>query len=381
MNRPVALIAHPSPDLYGSDRVLVESVRALIARDWEVVVALPHHGSLTDLLRQCGARTVQCRTPVLRKAALRPRGFLQLLGESVASLVPMLRLLRATRPRVVYVNTVTVPMWPVLARLARRPVLVHVHEAEETVPAPVRTALATPLLPCAAIVVNSAATAAVLHRAIPLLKPRIRLVYNGVAGPPEAVPRSQRTGDPPRIVLVGRLSPRKGTDTAVEALARLHAAGCPATLDLVGSVFAGYEWYEQQLRELVRQHRLEDAVHLWGFDTDVWDSYSRADIALVPSRYEPFGNTSVEAQLAGVPVVVTDVQGLPETVESGRWGRIVPPDDPESLARAIRALLDDWPQALETARLAREHAGTRFAPDRYHHDIAALVAEVADRHH
>lgn len=370
------LLAHPSAELYGSDRVFCESAIACARAGWRVLVTLPQDGPLVPELERHGVEVVFCPTPVLRKAALRPRGFLALLAETARSVRPILRLLHAVRPDAVYVSTVTAPLWLLLARIApgRRRVLAHVHEAEDGIPAPVRIGLAAPLLAAGVVVVNSQATANVVTGAIPLLRNRIRLIYNGVPGPERAPRRQAGPSGTLRVVLVGRLSPRKGNDLAVDAVARLRAAGRPVTLDLFGSVFPGYEWYEHQLRERIREHGLTDSVRLQGFHADVWEAYTDADIAVVPSRIEPFGNTSVEAQLAGVPVIVSEVQGLPETVDHGRNGTIVPPEDPGALAAAIAELADDWARARDTAQRARRHAQRHFAPETYRRRIAALLS-------
>ncbi|MEV5540966.1 glycosyltransferase [Saccharopolyspora shandongensis] len=377
MVRRTALMVHPGGELYGSDRIFLESVIALTEAGWRVVVALPARGPLADRLRDQGADVVLCPTPVLRKAALRPAGFLRLLLEGMRAVAPTLRLLRRTRPDVVYVNTVTVPLWLLLARSTRRPVIAHVHEAEDSAPRLIRTALAAPLLCAVSVVVNSEATARVITRSLPWLRRRIRLVYNGVAGPVHAAARGGERPDPVRIVLVGRLSPRKGTDVAVRSIARLRADGHDVVLELLGSAFSGYEWYERQLEDLVRRHGLAGVVAIRGFRADVWDAYRDADIALVPSRFEPFGNTAVEAQLAGTPVIVTDVQGLPETVAQGRYGRVVPADDPDALAEAVSDALAEWQGTLDTAAQAREHAQEVFSPQRYRADIAAIATDVA----
>ncbi|SDP46738.1 hypothetical protein SAMN04487905_104237 [Actinopolyspora xinjiangensis] len=364
------LLVHPSAELYGSDRVFLESVRALTSAGRRVVVVLPEHGPLADHLRRSGARVLHRRTAVLRKSVLSPRGMLTFLLDCLTSLPGTLRLLRH-RFDAVYISTITVPVWTLSAAALGHRVVTHVHEAEETPPLPVRAGLALPLLACREVVVNSRAAANALHRSIPPLRNRTKVVYNGVPGPdpaPEAP--SER---PRRLVLVGRLSPRKGTDTAVRATALLRERGHPVTLDLVGSVFNGYEWFEREVRELIAELGLPDAVALHGFDSAVWHHYARADIALVPSRFEPFGNTAVEAQLAGVPVVVTDVQGLPETVGDGRRGHIVAADDPEALADGIERLLRDWSSATERAEHARREAAELFDPARYHDSIRELL--------
>jgi glycosyltransferase involved in cell wall biosynthesis len=349
------LCCHPSAELYGSDRVFLESVRALAAGS-EVVVTVPGDGPLVPLLAGTGATVLTCPVPVLRKAALRPAGLLRLLAETGRTLPAMWRLLRAHRPDLVYVSTVTVPLWQLLARLAGIRVAVHVHEAEDGVPGPVRFALALPLRLAHTVLVNSRATARTLGAR------RTSLLYNGVPGPP--APVRPVPGDGPRIVLIGRWSPRKGTDVAVAALAELEPG---ATLDLYGSVFPGYEWYETQLRQQIRDLGLAGRVRLRGFADDIWQAYAGADVAVVPSRQEPFGNTAVEALLAGVPVVVTAVQGLPETVADGAHGAIVPPEDPAALADAIRAA------AGRDTSAARAWAESRFAPAAYHANLRHLL--------
>jgi hypothetical protein len=366
------LCCHPSAERYGADRIFVESVRAFAEAGWQVTVTLPNDGDLVPTLRAAGAEVVFCPSPVLRKAALRPAGLLALLAETVRAMAPMVRLLRRVRPDLVYVNTVTVPAWFALAKLFGRRVVAHVHEAEDAVPAPVRTALALPLLAATVVLVNSDATGATVARGVPALRRRIRLLYNGVVGPAEPAAPREEPRDPARVVLVGRLSPRKGTDVAVEAIGRLSQKRA-VTLDVYGSVFSGYEWFETRLRQRIDELDIADAVRLHGFQADVWPAYADADIALVPSRVEPFGNTAIEAQLAGVPVVVTDAQGLPETVAGGRFGTIVPVEDAGALADAINALLDDWQAARARAIEAQANARTAFAPETYRARLLDLL--------
>ncbi|GAB3668230.1 glycosyltransferase family 4 protein [Actinocorallia lasiicapitis] len=354
------VVAHPSPDLYGSDRMLLESVRALV-REHRVVVTLPSDGRLGTALRELGAEIVTLPVPVLRKAYLSPIGLVRLAWEALRALGPALRLLRSVRADAVYVNTVTLPFWLAAAKIARVPSLCHVHEAEEA-SGPVRTALNLPLRLASTVVVNSRASAAVLG-GIPS-----QVVYNGVAGPAQAVPaRTELTG-PVRLALIGRWSPRKGTDTAVRAARLLRERGRDVTLTLVGDVFPGYEWFEKELRELAGPE-----TEFAGFRQDVWASFADADIVLVPSRAEPFGNVAVEAMLAGRPVVAAATQGLTEIVTDGVTGVLVPADDPAALADGVERLLSDWQAAGAMATHGSTEAILRFAPERYGSDITTVV--------
>jgi glycosyltransferase involved in cell wall biosynthesis len=94
------------------------------------------------------------------------------------------------------------------------------------------------------------------------------------------------------------------------------------------------------------------AGQLRGIQNPVWPWLAEADIVVVPSRWEPFGNVAVEGMLARRPVVASSVQGLTEIVRPGQTGLLVPPDDPAALAAAIATLLGDWPRAKALAAAA-----------------------------
>jgi len=139
--RQRVLVVHPSAELYGSDRVAVETVAGLREAGHEVLVVLAQHGPLEALLAEQGVPVRVLPGAVLRKSLMSPRGLLRFLVAVVGAVPPALRLLRERRPDVVYVSTVTLPLWLVLARLGRRRVVCHVHEAEETLPRVLRTLL------------------------------------------------------------------------------------------------------------------------------------------------------------------------------------------------------------------------------------------------
>jgi glycosyltransferase involved in cell wall biosynthesis len=366
------LVAHPSPDVYGSDLQLVESVTAMVAADWQVTVCLPSEGPLTGRLRSAGASVWIVRFPVLRRAVMSPAGLLRLALTSPVALMRMIRAIRASRARVVYVNTVTIPWWLLAARLCRRPALCHVHEAEDDAPRLVRTALAAPLFLASAIVTNSQASERALLAVLPGLRRRTTVIVNGVPMPAQPLPD---TGEAGRLVLVGRLSPRKGTDVALEAVALLRGEGRDVRLDVCGSVYPGYEWFQQELYERAERPDLAGAVRLHGY-VSPGPLLAKAAIVLVPSRTEPFGNTAVEGLLAGRPVVASDVQGLPEIIDSGRTGLLVPPGDATALASAVAKLLDDPGLAARLADAGRREAADRFSLATYRRAIRDVVGSL-----
>ena len=368
------LVAHPSAELYGSDRVLLESVCAMIGAGSEVTVTLPESGPLVDELTRAGATVAILPTPVLRKSGLTPKGLVKLAVEGLRFLGPSGRLIRAVDPDRVLVNTVTVPGWLLQAKRAGVSVASHVHEAERAQQPWIRRLLYAPLFLADRIVVNSQYSLNVFGESWPALRRRSEVVYNGVIGPSVDLPDPRPEPTPARLLFLGRLSPRKGADVAIEAAATLVARGLDIRLGMLGAVFDGYEWFEQDLHRRVAEGGLGDVVAFHGFEPNIWDRVAEADILLVPSVVdEPFGNTAVEAILGGRPVVVSDTSGLREAAAGFKAARMVTPGSSEALADGVQSVLADWDRLRSDVVADRAEARSRFAPARYHHDLLAAL--------
>ena len=219
-------MANPSADLYGSDRMMLESVRGLVGLGWRVVVTCSDAGPLLLPLQTAGAEIRIEPVPVLRKSMLNPKGVITLLSQAVRSVPRMRRMLRDERPDVVLVNTLTIPLWLLVGRLARRPVVVHVHEAERSLARPKRLALTAPLALAAMVIYNSEIEPAGVRTA-PAGASRPDPGHpqrRARAGPGQSGSAEPRRG-PFRLVYIGRLSPRKGVDLILTAARQLTDDG------------------------------------------------------------------------------------------------------------------------------------------------------------
>lgn len=374
MTRRSVLVAHPSPDLYGSDRVVLGTVEALVRHGHRVVVTLPHDGPLVPLVEAAGAEVALCRSPVLRKSALRPSGMGSLLATTMRSVVPGLRLLRSCDPELVYVSTLTLPLWLVLARLAGRPSMCHVHEAESGVPALVRRALALPLLLCRSIVTNSEFSRNVVVSAVPGLRARSQVLPNPVPAPSQVTAGRKDLTGLLRALYIGRLSPRKGPQVAIAAVDELRTRGLDVRLELLGSIFPGYEWFAEELHASVADRRLTERVAFLGFQADIWPVIAAADVVVVPSvADESFGNAAVEAVLAARPVIASDAGGLQEAVEGYASAQVVPPEAPTAVADAVEKVVANWPSYRAAAAADAAVAAERHAPAFYGDRLERLV--------
>lgn len=372
------LVVHPGAELYGSDRVLIDAVIGFAERGSDVRVVLPEDGPLRERIATHGVDVRVVPTLVLRKALMKPRGWPALIAGLTAGQARAMREVRDFEPDVVYVSTITQPLWPWVARRAKARSIVHVHEAETSASQLVSRVLYAPVRLATNVVLNSAFSRDVMLRAAPGLADRSEIVWNPVPGPSDPTPPRADLEGRIRLGYVGRLSPRKGVDVAVKAVAQLVAEGRDATLDLIGAVFAGYEWYEQELRDLVAAHGLGDRVRFLGFQSSVWDALAEVDVVVVPSRLdEPFGNTAVEAVLARRPVIVSDTSGLREASAGVPTAIRVRPDDPSALAGAVARIADTWDAVVGQVPVAEALVRERHDVEAFRARLDAIARSVA----
>ncbi len=162
----------------------------------------------------------------------------------------------------------------------------------------------------------------------------------------------------PRIVAAGILTPLKGYDVLFHALGELAIAGYPFELLLAGD---GPE--RSRLEELARLLKIDRQVTFLGGIDDVPSLFSTAHILVHPSRSEGLSNTILDGMAEGLPVVATDVGGIPELISDGKTGMLVPPDRPGLLTAKIRQLLDSPSLRNQLGRAGFELVHERYTID------------------
>ncbi|MDV7267192.1 glycosyltransferase family 4 protein [Rhodococcus oxybenzonivorans] len=367
------LYCQPSVELYGADRMAAVTVQGFESSGHEVSVVVPREGPLEERFARQGISTIIAAIPTLRKDGLTPRGFLSLVRSSAGGLSRALQVIRSADPDIVYVNTLTQPIWLVAAKLLGRPAVCHVRESEPGQSRLVRAGLIAPLRLADLVVANSNATRAFIESSQIFTSTDVRVIHNGKDWSPYFKSRPTRPSEKIQLLVVGRLSPRKGQDVAIRALGVLRHRGIDARLSIVGDVFPGYEWYEEELHSRAEELGVSEFVVYAGFRDDIVGDLAAADIVIVPSRQEPFGTVAAEALAAMRPVIVSAVDGLTEIIDHMSTGLVVPAEDEDALADAVIALVKDVDLALSLSECGYEFVLKEFSIEKYHERIEEVV--------
>jgi glycosyltransferase involved in cell wall biosynthesis len=216
------------------------------------------------------------------------------------------------------------------------------------------------------LITSSAASRRRIELDFRVPRARLRMLGNGLDTerfrPDPAVPRGEG-----ELLCVARASdPNKGVRTLIAALAQLGPA---FRLTLVDDPSL-----HNEARRWAREHGCADRLRVAGrvSDDELVALYRRAMLVVVPSRYEGFGLPAAEAMACGTPVVASASGALPEVVETGGGGILVPPEDPDALAKAIATLAEQPDARCAMGARAPARIEAAYAWPR----VAARTAEV-----
>jgi glycosyltransferase involved in cell wall biosynthesis len=203
---------------------------------------------------------------------------------------------------------------------------------------------------------------------------KLTVVPNGV--PVELSGRSSESPSSPwKFGTVALFRQRKGTEVLIDALKILRDRGIRAELLAVG----GFETpeYEAFLKHRVREHKLDEQVRWTGFTPDVGSELTKFDAFVLPSLFgEGLPMVVLEAMAAGVPVIGTRVEGVPEIIQHGKEGLLANPADPHDLASRMQELIEGtfhWHQLRANAK--QRHA-SQFSDVAMCHGVASVYEKV-----
>jgi glycosyltransferase involved in cell wall biosynthesis len=363
--RRVLLVFEP-PD-GGVPAHVLELARGLGEHGWSPLVAGPAQGAAYEEFERAGVRAI--RLPMGRE--LDPLAY-------ASSLRRLVGLMRGGRFDLVHAHSSKAG---VLARLAadatRTPAVYTPHCFAFARPGPrfatagvvaIERALAA-LTRAVLCVAQDERRLALHHRVAPA--ERLHVVHNGCAACDGAATPDPElaafAGSGPLAACVTVLRPQKAVDTFVRAAPEVLRAVPEARLAVVGN-----GEMRPSLEREARELGLDGRFGFFAFRPPAVRQLRQLDVFVLPSAWEAFPISLIEAMACGVPQLATAVGGTPEAVRDGETGLLCPPRDPAALARALVALLSDPQRRERMAKASRERHAEAFTVERMVASTAAV---------
>jgi glycosyltransferase involved in cell wall biosynthesis len=301
--------------------------------NFDPVLIVPAEGEMAKK-----ARDIRCEVRVFPFPSLRS-------GPAVLlALLRLRRLLKTERISLIHTDDPRSAFYSLLAKFALGiPLLFHV-----------RTEIADPLDPlfefgADRIILTAHALAARFSN-----RPRTVVIYNGIDldVTAETNVTTLPPSGPPLLICPARLHPPKGQHLLLAAVQELIIDFPSLTVWFVGEEEGEYR---TMLANQAKGMGLEKSVQFLGFRPDLRSFFHLADLVVLPSLHEAFPRVLLEAMAAGRAIVATKVGGVPEAVEDGVNGLLVPPNDVRALAEAMARILGnkDRRRAMESAARSR----------------------------
>jgi glycosyltransferase involved in cell wall biosynthesis len=395
---PTILFFDHTASLGGGEIALLNLVQGLDRARFRPLVVLGEAGALSQKLEDAGVETrvvpIAREVAQMRKDALGAGSLLRLraMAQSMAYAWRLARLIRCENAALVHTNSLKADIiGGVAARLARVPLVWHVRDRIEAdyLPRPIVRLFR---MLCAVlpdhVIANSQATLQTLHlpaRRFPATiysgvnHSRSSVVHDGVEVLPVFFPPTP-AGVSPVIGIIGRISPWKGQHIFIQMAAAVHAR-CPgARFQICGAALFGEAAYEADLRAQVRQAGLEDCLEFLGFRSDVVTVVQNLDLLVHASTTgEPFGQVIIEGMAACKPVVATRGGGVPEIVEDGVTGSLVPMNDAPAMTQAVLDILADPKAAQAMGMAGYQRVQDHFTMERAVRQVETIYTEMLTR--
>ncbi|MEU5908109.1 glycosyltransferase family 4 protein [Micromonospora sp. NPDC047467] len=363
-----------------------DQVTGLARLGHDVCAVVPGEGPLTARLRAAGVRT-----EIVPMSGWRP----QQLPRVAAAQLRLIRLIRRFRPDVVHGHLVKANIVCRLATLVvRRPLLVNQIAGVVHLRSPLFKRIDRATLPRVDVLIGSCHAFADQYRRLGARA--VTVSHYGcdvhrldptVSGQPFRA-EFGLTADTPTVGMLAHMYRSrlqafqdigfKGHEVFIDAAPRLLSRVPAAHLFVVGDDFTGDVGYRRDLEERAARLGVADRVHFTGRRSDVQGVLAGLDVAVTPSLEESASYATVEALLMERGVVASDVGGLPDTVQHGESGLLVPPADPEALADAVIDLLESPQQRAAMGRLGRDRCLHLFDIERTVADVEAIYRAALD---
>ncbi len=357
-------VFHPSSDLYGSDRILVNVLSSIPSHIHKKVYLLSH-GPLVDFLRKKvdNVEIIVCpNMPIIYRKIFTLKGVLSFLVSWIKFINFVRKQNRQHQFQSAYVNTLSASFILPILTLLRVKSFIHVHEI---ITRPKLIGSVTAFLTAnftSHILCVSEAVANNLKSYNRKTRQKIIVIHNGI----EAIKTTWRKEDNTlSFYLFGRIMPQKGQWLVVEALSKIPMDKLKHTkFTFMGGVLYDQAAVLNELEAKVTEHNLDQFIEFKPFAPNISSAMSEADICLIPSTIlDSFPTTVLEAMSAKKLVIATDQGGAKEAIRNQHTGLLFEHNNANDLAKRIESIIENPSMVSRMGTSAKHHFQRHFTLD------------------
>ncbi len=360
------LFIEPAGNLWGSERSLYSLLTHLDLNAVQPVVCLPKYSSLGQKAIPSGITLHPCLD-----AGFKTRSAFSRLRNAFALFCAISRF----HPDSIHINQAGFLKIVRLANLFhRKPVVIHVRLGTDAAFVARNAPRKTPFI---CIAISQFVADALHHQGIP--KVRIQKVINPIEVPPKPVDRNPVPTEP-IVGFVGRTIPDKGILCFIEAMRLLcqQHAGIRAEIigDAGGVIHSDGSDFLEHCKRIVENQSGAERIQFLGFHPNPVERMPQFSVLAVPSELEAWGRVVAEAMSVGVPVVGSDVGGIPEIIQHGVNGYLFPVNDAQALAEAILKIMTDDEIRSRMSKQSRQWVRSQCDPDQHAQKVVNIHAQL-----
>ena len=367
------LYLHAGAEMYGADKVLLELIKGLDHKEFEVHVILPNDGVLVEALRQVGAQVSVLDYPILRRKYFNPKGIVDYIRSYNVYAKQIALYAQEHGIDMVHNNTAAVLEGIYLKRKFKLPLIWHVHEI--IVKPKAISDFINMLMGRYADKIVTVSQAVANHiKQSPFIKDsQVKVIYNGVDNtvyyPMDASSIREKfdiAQDALVIGMIGRVNAIKGQNDFIEAVEPLLEKNEQAVAFLAGGVFPGEEWRLEELDKRIASSSVVSQIHRIDYYDKTSELYNMFDIFVLPSiKPDSLPTVVLEAMACSKPVVGYNNGGIAEMVVDDKSGYLVKPNRPQELSNAISLLLDSSEKREKFGRVGYQRQRELFSLESY----------------
>jgi glycosyltransferase involved in cell wall biosynthesis len=366
MPQKTIAVFHPSSELYGADRILVNALGA-IPTEVKKVVYLKSEGALVDFIPSNVENVIVKiipHLPIIYRAIFTPKGILEFGLHWFKFAALFIRENSKYKFKSAYVNTLSTCLISPLLKLVGIRHFIHVHEIIENPKAIGKLTSWAGYLFSNKMVCVSQAVKDNLVNYLPQLESKSIVLHNGI----DALNVSAKaTEEKVNFYLFGRIMEKKGQWFLIDALKQVsEEVKKQLNIVLMGGAVPGREDQLAVLKSEIKKNNLEEIVTIKGFENSINGAMAKADVCLVPSMMkDPFPTTVLEAMSAGKPVIATNHGGAKEALNGSNCGLLVNPGNTDELAASITKMVEHKSQINVVGAAAKKRFESNYTKEHF----------------